>query len=84
MSQGLIAPNVDLQTTINNLPFQEVELNANDSIKNTYVLNNSNYVCAVSEEGVVQIWHTELALINVLKNDFKKKISKEEPVEEVE
>jgi hypothetical protein len=49
MANGWIAPNVDLQTTINNLPYQEIQLDdPDDKIIMTHVLNESNYVCSIS------------------------------------
>jgi len=75
MVQGLVTHNVDLSTTINNLPHSYHEtLDLETNLKSVHIDPNCNYVTTVSNDGLVTIWNTELALIKAIKNNFKEDV----------
>ena len=75
MLQGLPSTNVPLSTTINNLPAQYHS--RGDDLSKTKILKvaqhpDSSQVATVSNNGDVKIWNTEIGLVNLATDNFRR------------
>ena len=73
--QGLPSANIPLSTTLNNIPYTTVDTKEN-SLVHYDVIEGTPFVTAVSTDGVLTIYNSELALVEVCRSNFKEKLVK--------